>query len=326
MAKKGDLLSVRKDIRVVDATIRDGGLCNNFMFEDKFVKDLYEANVKAGVDYMEFGYKASKELFNEGEFGKWKFCNDADIRKIVGENKTNLKLAVMADVGRTDVEKDIIPKKDSPIDLIRIATYINTIPAAVEMIEECAKKGYETSINIMAISKANTEDIITALEILGQSSVNMFYIVDSYGSLYPEQSRRFAEIYCEIADKYNKSVGIHAHNNQQLAFANTIEAMTQGVSYLDDTVDGMGRGAGNCALELLLGFLKNPKYKVAPILKIIEEHTNKLKADGVKWGYEIPYMLTGQYNTHPRPAISYVKEDRKDYHRFAHELFDIINS
>ena len=78
MAKKGDLLSVRKDIRVVDATIRDGGLCNNFMFEDKFVKDLYEANVKAGVDYMEFGYKASKELFNEGEFGKWKFCNDAD--------------------------------------------------------------------------------------------------------------------------------------------------------------------------------------------------------------------------------------------------------
>ena len=326
MAKKGDLLSVRKDIRVVDATIRDGGLCNNFMFEDKFVKDLYEANVKAGVDYMEFGYKASKELFNEGEFGKWKFCNDADIRKIVGENKTNLKIAVMADVGRTDVEKDIIPKKDSPIDLIRIATYINTIPAAVEMIEECAKKGYETSINIMAISKANTEDIITALEILGQSSVNMFYIVDSYGSLYPEQSRRFAEIYCEIAEKYNKSVGIHAHNNQQLAFANTIEAMTQGVSYLDATVDGMGRGAGNCALELLLGFLKNPKYKVAPILKIIEEHTNKLKADGVKWGYEIPYMLTGQYNTHPRPAISYVKEDRKDYHRFAHELFDIINS
>ena len=324
MAKKGDLLSVRKDIRVVDATIRDGGLCNNFMFEDKFVKDLYEANVKAGVDYMEFGYKASKELFNEGEFGKWKFCNDADIRKIVGENKTNLKLAVMADVGRTDVEKDIIPKKDSPIDLIRIATYINTIPAAVEMIEECAKKGYETSINIMAISKANTEDIITALEILGQSSVNMFYIVDSYGSLYPEQSRRFAEIYCEIADKYNKSVGIHAHNNQQLAFANTIEAMTQGVSYLDATVDGMGRRAGNCALELLLGFLKNPKYKVEPILKMLE-YTQKFREEGVKWGYDVPYMLTGQYNTHPRPAISFINDDRKDYSNFAHELYDIIN-
>ena len=323
MAQKGDLLSVRQDIRVVDATIRDGGLCNNFRFDDKFIKDLYQANVKAGVDYMEFGYKASKEIFNEDDFGKWKFCNDSDIRKIVGDNKTGLKIAVMADVGRTDFQKDIIPKKDSPIDLVRIATYINTIPAAVEMIENCAKKGYETTINIMAVSKANTDDIKTALDILGQSPVNAFYIVDSYG---PEQSRKLANLYCEYADKYGKSVGIHAHNNQQLAFANTIEAMTQGVSYLDATVDGMGRGAGNCALELLLGFLKNPKYKVAPILKIIEEHTEKLKAEGVKWGYDIPYMLTGQLNTHPRPAISYVKEDRKDYSKFANELYDIINS
>lgn len=326
MAQKGDLLSVRQDIRVVDATIRDGGLCNNFRFDDKFIKDLYQANVKAGVDYMEFGYKASKEIFNEDDFGKWKFCNDSDIRKIVGDNKTGLKIAVMADVGRTNFQQDIIPKKDSPIDLVRIATYINTIPAAVEMIENCAKKGYETTINIMAVSKANTDDIKTALDILGQSPVNAFYIVDSYGALYPEQSRKLANLYCEYADKYGKSVGIHAHNNQQLAFANTIEAMTQGVSYLDATVDGMGRGAGNCALELLLGFLKNPKYKVAPILKIIEEHTEKLKAEGVKWGYDIPYMLTGQLNTHPRPAISYVKEDRKDYSKFANELYDIINS
>lgn len=326
MAQKGDLLSVRQDIRVVDATIRDGGLCNNFRFDDKFIKDLYQANVKAGVDYMEFGYKASKEIFNEDDFGKWKFCNDSDIRKIVGDNKTGLKIAVMADVGRTDFQQDIIPKKDSPIDLVRIATYINTIPAAVEMIENCAKKGYETTINIMAVSKANTDDIKTALDILGQSPVNAFYIVDSYGALYPEQSRKLANLYCDYADKYGKSVGIHAHNNQQLAFANTIEAMTQGVSYLDATVDGMGRGAGNCALELLLGFLKNPKYKVAPILKIIEEHTEKLKAEGVKWGYDIPYMLTGQLNTHPRPAISYVKEDRKDYSKFANELYDIINS
>lgn len=326
MAQKGDLLSVRQDIRVVDATIRDGGLCNDFRFDDKFVKDLYAANVKAGVDYMEFGYKASKELFKEEDFGKWKFCNDEDIRKIIGDNKSKMKIAVMADVGRTDFEKDIIPKKESPIDLIRIATYINTIPAAIEMIEDCAKKGYETTINIMAVSKAKTEDIVTALEILGKSPVNAFYIVDSYGALYPEESRRLAELYCSVADKYGKSVGIHAHNNQQLAFANTIEAMTQGVSYLDATVDGMGRGAGNCALELLLGFLKNPKYKVAPILKIIEEHTHKLRESGVKWGYDIPYMLTGQLNTHPRPAISFVKDNREDYSNFSNELFDIINS
>lgn len=326
MAQKGDLLSVRQDIRVVDATIRDGGLCNEFRFDDKFVKDLYNANVKAGVDYMEFGYKASREIFDEKDFGKWKFCKDEDIRKIVGDNKTNLKIAVMADVGRTDFKTDIISKKDSPIDLIRVATYINTIPAAIEMIEDAAKKGYETTINIMAVSKARTEDIKAALEALGKTPVNAFYIVDSYGSIYPEEARRIADMYGEIAEKYKKSVGIHAHNNQQLAFANTIEAMTYGASYLDATVDGMGRGAGNCALELLLGFLKNPKYKVDPIVKIIEEHTSKLREQGVKWGYDIPYMLTGQYNTHPRPAIQFVKEERKDYYRFINELYDIINN
>lgn len=326
MAQKGDLLSVRQDIRVVDATIRDGGLCNEFRFDDKFVKDLYNANVKAGVDYMEFGYKASREIFDEKDFGKWKFCKDEDIRKIVGDNKTNLKIAVMADVGRTDFKTDIISKKDSPIDLIRVATYINTIPAAIEMIEDAAKKGYETTINIMAVSKARTEDIKAALEALGKTPVNAFYIVDSYGSIYPEEARRLADMYGEIAEKYKKSVGIHAHNNQQLAFANTIEAMTYGASYLDATVDGMGRGAGNCALELLLGFLKNPKYKVDPIVKIIEEHTSKLREQGVKWGYDIPYMLTGQYNTHPRPAIQFVKEERKDYYRFINELYDIINN
>lgn len=326
MAQKGDLLSVRQDIRVVDATIRDGGLCNEFRFDDKFVKDLYNANVKAGVDYMEFGYKASREIFDEKDFGKWKFCKDEDIRKIVGDNKTGLKIAVMADVGRTDFKTDIIQRKDSPIDLVRVATYINTIPAAIEMIEDAAKKGYETTINIMAVSKARTEDIKAALEALGKTPVNAFYIVDSYGSIYPEEARRLADMYGEIAEKYKKSVGIHAHNNQQLAFANTIEAMTYGASYLDATVDGMGRGAGNCSLELLLGFLKNPKYKVEPIVKIIEEHTSKFREQGVKWGYDIPYMLTGQYNTHPRPAIQFVKEDRKDYYRFINELYDIINN
>ena len=76
MAQKGDLMTARSDIRVLDATIRDGGLVNNFMFSDDFINALYRTNVKAGVDYMEFGYKASKELFDVNKFGKWKFCDE----------------------------------------------------------------------------------------------------------------------------------------------------------------------------------------------------------------------------------------------------------
>ncbi len=322
MLKKGELVSFRPDIKVFDCTLRDGGLVNNFFFSDEFVRDLYKMNIKAGVDYMEFGYKADKEMFDVDKFGKWKFCNDDDIRAIVGDNDSNLKISVMADVGRTDFRNDITDKANSPIDMIRVATYIHTIPTALEMVEYCHKKGYETTVNIMAISKSNDSDLNDALEIIGRSCVDTIYLVDSYGSLYPEQMRRLAEKYLEYADKYDKKIGIHAHNNQQLAFANTIETLTMGVSYLDCTVSGMGRGAGNCSTELLLGFLKNPKYHITPVLKFIENQIDKLKSDGVVWGYDIPYLLTGRMNQHPRDAIQFIADNRSDYANLYRYLYD----
>lgn len=322
MAQRGDLMTVRHDIRVVDATIRDGGLVNNFMFTDEFIKKLYITNVKAGVDYMEFGYKASKEMFDVNKFGKWKFCDEESIRGIVGENPTDMKLCVMADVGRCDYKRDILNRKDSVIDLIRVATYIHQMPAAIEMIEDAKAKGYEVTCNIMAISNAKESDIDQALEMVGQSSADGIYIVDSYGSLYPEQIRVMADKYIDIAEKYNKFVGIHAHNNQQLAFANTIEAVARGVSYLDATMMSMGRGSGNCAMELLLSFLKNPKYNIYPVLKFLEENMLPLKESGAIWGYDIPYLLTGRLNQHPSAAIDFSRDGRSDYADFYTELLD----
>lgn len=322
MGQKGELISYRPDIKVVDCTIRDGGLVNNFYFDDEFVRNLYTANVAAGVEYMEFGYKASKEIFDVKEFGKWKFCDEKDIRDIVGDNNTDLKISVMADVGRTDYKKDIIPREDSVIDMIRIATYINTIPAAIEMINYCTEMGYETTINIMAVSTAAESELDLALELLAKSCVGTIYLVDSYGSLYPEQIRRLSEKYLELAEKYGKKVGIHAHNNQQLAFANTIEACSVGVSYLDATMSGMGRGAGNCNMELLLGFLRNPKYSLNPVLKFLQNQMLPLKKTGLVWGCDVQYMLTGQQNQHPRTAIAFTDEKREDYSAFYQSLLD----
>ena len=322
MAKKGSLLSFRPDIKVVDATIRDGGLVNDFRFTDEFVSSLYRANVDAGVDYMELGYKASKDIFDEKDFGDWKFCDEDSIRRIVGDNDTDMKIAVMADVGRCNYKRDIINKADSAIDLVRIATYINTIPAALRMVEYCHNLGYETTVNIMAISNAREAEISEALDMIGSSPADGIYIVDSYGALYMEQIEDLTEKYLEMAEKCGKFVGIHAHNNQQLSFANTITALTHGVSYLDATVCGMGRGAGNCASEQLLGFLKNPKYDIIPVLKFMEKYIEPLKDDGIVWGYNIPYLLTGQTNRHPRSAIAATKQSRRDYLNFYLELND----
>lgn len=320
MKEIASLIQYRPNVKVVDATLRDGGLVNDFYFTDEFVKALYLTNLRAGVDYMEFGYKASREMFDADKFGKWKFSRDEDIRAIVGENATDLKIAVMADVGRCDYKTDIIKRADSPIDLIRVATYLNTIPAAVEMIEDAAGKGYEVSCNIMAISNTQEGDLKVALDILGQTSVDVLYIVDSYGAIYPEQMARLADIYMNAAVKYGKKVGVHAHNNQQLAFANTIEAVGDGVDWLDATYASMGRGAGNCAMELLLGFLRNPKYNVYPAIQFVDSYMNKLKAEGVVWGYDLQYLMTGLLNQHPRTAIQFTKEKRNDYAEFYREV------
>lgn len=322
MERKGSLLSFRPDIKVLDATLRDGGLCNNFGFSDEFAKALYKMNLAAGVDYMEMGYKASKAMFDPSKFGKYKFCDEEDIRRIVGENKTGMKLSVMADVGRTDFKKDIGEKKNSVIDMVRVACYITEIPAAIEMIEYCKNKGYETCANVMAVSKARDAEIESALEMLGQSPVDCIYLVDSYGSLYPEQVAKLTLQYLEAGEKYHKTIGVHAHNNQQLAFGNTIEAASWGASLLDATVNGIGRGAGNCSMELLLGFLKNPKYHLPPVLRFITDYMLPLRAKGVVWGYDIPYLLTGRLNAHPSSAIACIREGNTDYEAFNRALLE----
>ncbi len=320
--RKGNLMSVRDDIKVFDATIRDGGLCNDFHFSDEFVRELYKTNVRCGVDYMEFGYKCSKSMFDPEEFGKWKFCEEDDIRAIVGENLSDTKISVMADVGRCDFKSDFLPKKQSVIDMVRVACYVHQIPTAIEMIEHFHTLGYETSCNLMAISQVPLDQLTQALDMLSATSVDVIYLVDSYGSLYPENATDLAKIYVAAVENTDKKIGFHAHNNQNLAFANTIETLSYGVSYLDATVQGMGRGAGNCSLELLVGFLKNPKYNIYHILTFIEKYMKPLRDSGVHWGYDLQYMFTGLLNRHPRSAIEFTENERTDYANFYKSLLD----
>lgn len=319
-ARKGNLMGIRHDIRVLDATIRDGGLCNNFAFSDDFVRALYKMNVQCGIDYMEFGYKASKTMFNEADYGKWKFCNEEDLRAIVGDNPTDLKISVMADVGRCDYKTDFLPKSESVIDMVRVACYVHQISAAVEMIEHFHTLGYETCCNIMAVSQVSHDQIEQALHLLTASSVDVIYLVDSFGSLYPENASELSVEYIHAVEGTDKQIGFHAHNNQNLAFANTIDTLSYGVSYLDATVQGMGRGAGNCPLEQLVGFLKNPKYNIYGILKFIEEYMQPLRKQGVHWGYDLQYLFTGMLNRHPREAIDFTAAERTDYAEFYKSL------
>lgn len=297
-------LSYRPEIKIVDVTIRDGGLMNAHRFSDDVVRAVYQACVDAGIDYMEIGYRGSRRVYPSTENGPWKFCSEEDVRRIVGENKTALKLCVMADAERTDYQDDIPPRDRSVIDMIRVATYIHQIPVALEMIRDAHEKGYETTVNVMAASVVAENELDEGLAMLAASEVDVIYLVDSFGSFYSEQVQFLVQKYLAQAGRRGKTVGMHAHNNQQLAYANTIEAAIRGANFLDSSMAGLGRGAGNCQTELLIGFLHNPKYHLRPVLKCIQEHIEPMRKD-LLWGFDIPYMITGMLNQHPRAAIAF---------------------
>jgi len=306
----------REKIKVLDCTIRDGGLINNHDFDHRFVREVYKAISASGVDYMEMGYKNSKSLFSPKEYGLWKFCDDDEIQKVIEGIESRTKISIMVDVGRVELE-DVKPKSESPVDMIRTASYVKDIDKAIFMANHFADKGYETTINIMAISRDQGAELEEALhQIEEESKVKVVYIVDSFGALYQETTEALAKLFKKILK--TREVGFHGHNHQQLAFGNTIEAIIHDANYLDGTVYGLGRAAGNCPLELLIGFLKNPKFDIRPILDLISKEFIPLR-NKIEWGYIIPYAISGMMNEHPRAAMALRKTRNKENYREFYE-------
>ena len=309
----------RPEIKVIDCTIRDGGLANDSHFDLETVRAVYAACCAAGIDYVELGYRNSREMFDPAEFGPWRFCDEDQLRKATdGIDPKITKVAVMQDAHKA-VAEDVLPCDESVVDMIRVATYVKDIDKAIHLATNATDKGYECTINIMAISHEGSPLLDEGLQQLEEETkAKAVYIVDSFGSLYSEDVHFLIEKFQMYLK--TKEVGAHFHNNQQLAFANTIEAVIRGANYLDGTFNGLGRAAGNCPLELLLGFLKNPKLRIEPVLDAIGKAILPLK-DELDWGFHIPYMITGILDEHPRSAMAWMKgDDRDDFVKFYREL------
>lgn len=293
----------REEIKVLDCTIRDGGLINDYQFKDDLVKATYRAACDAAIDFFEIGKKlCESEDYPRDKYGAWNFCDDDDIKRVVNsyESETRPKLAVMFDVGRVDVSA-LKPRDQTDLDMIRTACYVADVDKGLELIKRSKDLGYITTLNIMAPSVAIETELVEGLQAVNESDeTDYLYLVDSYGAFFSEQVAHYVALYREHAP--SKELGFHAHNNQQLAFANTQEAIIRGVNLLDATVNGIGRGAGNCNIELLLNFLKNPKFDVEPIYEVIQEHFVSLR-DEIEWGYNDIYGISGCLNQHPRAAM-----------------------
>ncbi|NLX53495.1 MAG: nucleoid-structuring protein H-NS [Planctomycetaceae bacterium] len=323
MPEKAPWVTYRPELKVLDCTVRDGGLVNAHRLSDEFVLAVYATCIAAGIDYMEVGYKNSVRLFPPAEFGPWRHCDEGLLNRVFEHHdaeKTGLKLAVMADAGKSDWREVLVPCHESVLDVIRVAFYAHQVSEAVEMIEYAADLGYETSANLMAVSSISEVEIDTVLDAIRPTRASTVVIVDSFGHLYRERIEALYRTYSAAMAGTGKQIGIHAHNNLQLGFANTIDAIILGANRADATMGGFGRGAGNCPMELLLGFLRNPKFKLRPVVELLQNHIEPLR-ETTHWGPSLPYNITGQLNRHPNAAIKFLEgADNKNYLRFFDEL------
>lgn len=295
-------------IEILDCTIRDGGYINNWFFDKKLVREVYRAVSKSGVDFMEIGFRGTEKYFDSNKYGLWRFSKEMDIREAVDGIK-GARIALMGDYGMIDLS-DFDDKRNSVVDMVRIAVHKNDVCAAVTLLEKLKGKGYITSLQAMGFSgytKQERDQIKKALKI---SNIDYFYIADSYGSFFPDQIRELFEPFLELP---NVKIGFHPHNSLQMAFANALEAMKCGVSIVDCSIFGMGRGAGNLPLESIVSYLqfKNvDKYNVVPILNCIDEYFVRLHKENL-WGYQLPYLISGMFKCHPYYTSSLI--DRKEY-------------
>lgn len=321
--EKAPWITYRPALKVLDCTVRDGGLINDHQFTDDFVRAVYDTCLAAGIDTMEIGYKNSERLFPRDQFGAWRHCREDDIRRVLGEHDTEgtgLTLSAMADAGKSDWKTAIEPAANSVLGMIRVAFYAHQVSEATDMIQYASEQGYQTMANLMAVSHITEQEIDTVLEAIAPTPASTMVIVDSFGHLYPEQVNRLYRKYAGAMEGTGKQIGIHAHNNMQLAFANTIEAIVLGSNRADATMAGLGRGAGNCPMELLLGFLRNPKFKLRPVIRLLQDHIPGIR-ETVEWGPLVPYNITGQLNLHPRAAIKFRAGDsREDFVAFYDQI------
>ncbi|MBN2188224.1 MAG: aldolase catalytic domain-containing protein [Chitinispirillaceae bacterium] len=315
----------RPQIKVIDCTIRDGGLMNNSNFNFDTVRAVYKAVCASGVDIVEIGYRNSKKMFSPEKFGQWRFCDDEVLKRLVDGVETRTKLAVMQDAHKA-VAEDMKPKAESPVDVVRVATYVKDIDKAILLANNATDKGYEATINIMAISTALERELDEALQqVEEETKILACYLVDSFGALYSEDVDFLVNKYQRFLK--TREVGVHFHNQQQLAYANTIEGIIKNANYVDGTLYGLGRAAGNCPLELLVGFLKNPKFDIRPLLDVISREIIPLQKT-IPWGYSVPYMIAGMLNVHPQPAMEIMNlpedhPDRRDFVKFYEKISGI---
>lgn len=313
-----------KQINILDCTFRDGGYYNNWEFDEKQIENYINAINKSGINYIEIGFRfENKDKF----LGPFAFSTDSYIKKLKFDKKINLALMINCNdlINNTNkpsklIDSLFVNKKSSPFSIVRLAAHFYEIPKAIKYVKKIKKKGYKVFLNLMQSSNKNEKDFKEVIDIIKNSkAVDVIYFADSLGSMKPINIREK----CFFIKKYwNKEFGIHAHNNCNLAIKNSIKAIECGATWIDTTILGMGRGAGNAATEIIIKentYFKKI-YNLKPLAALSKNVFTALKTK-YNWGASTTYAFAAKHNIHP----TYVQVLENELNKNKNYVINILN-
>jgi 4-hydroxy 2-oxovalerate aldolase len=295
-------------MKILDCTIRDGGYYTNWDFDQDIVKTYLESFNHLPVEYLEVGYRSEAM---EDYLGEYFYCPVETLQRI--KNLSNKKLVIILnekDVRSTDAETLLSPIIGL-VTMVRMAIDPKNFERALSLAAEVKRLGFEVAFNVMYMSTWADEKEFLELIPQVDKVADYFYMVDSFGGVYPQDVKDTIAL---VRSKTNVKLGFHGHNNLEMALANTLTAIDEGIDIVDATVTGMGRGAGNLKTELLLTVL-NAKglldFPYNELSKTVDDFT-KLQQH-YEWGANLPYMVSGANSLPQKQVMEWVS---KRYYSF----------
>lgn len=303
-----------KELIHLDCTLRDGGYYNSWDFDDELVNDYLKSMDEASVDFVELGFRF---LENKTFYGPYAFTSDSFLEAL--DIPSNLKIGVMingADLisGNNDPNKlikHLVPKyaHESPVKLVRLACHLKDIPQIIPCTKYLKDRGYLIGFNVMQASELTNNDVESLCKLFNEFPVDVVYFADSMGSMYPNDVINISK---EFKKNWDGPIGIHTHDNIGLAMQNTLSAIENGITWIDTTVTGMGRGPGNAKTEEMLIELKesfNKNLDITSTLILLDNHFLPMQKKYL-WGKNPFYYLSGKYKIHPTYIQSMLADER----------------
>lgn len=280
---------------LLDVTLRDGGFRTNFNWDEQEIVTVVRSVSLAGAGIVELGYIGGlPELHHASVAG---LTSDIPI-EIVARVRAEVPGAVLAAMLHPSALSraiDLSAYRAAGLSMIRLVYHRSWLGAVREFAQAAKAAGLQVSVNLALASRYDQADLSTELETIAELQPDVTYIADTCAGLTPARLRPIVETACRSSDR----IGFHAHDFLSLALANSLEAVASGATFVDGSLLGLGRGAGNLRTELWLALelaQGGHQSQLAPLVEAINLIEVKLGPQAIP---DLASITAGAFNLTP---------------------------